>query len=188
MPSPLANETVSPTPAAPEAPRAPTLPSPFLDVASGQVPAVSVPPIVGSTYTEAQKFLVENFDKVLDAGIDYAELDGDISVFYNPKLLTEKEIKAAASSGKLPELAPPVDKLGAPPSAPAPAASPGAPAAAAQPANPAPGPLAGMTVTPSAGGPQIDRKVQSARLANTKAPKPDAPGAGPLPALQKRAL
>lgn len=189
----LSNETVSPTPAAPAPAPSPDagLPSPFVDVATGKVPAISVPPIVGSHYTDIQKYLVENFDTVLSAGLDFTELDGALSVFFNPKLLSEQDVWNAAKDGTLQKIAPVADKLGAPPGAPpapvaAPAGPQGAPPAAAPAQSSPAGALAGMTATPAGPAPG-NAAVRASRLANVK-PAPVGPGAGPLPALQKRAI
>lgn len=181
----LSNETVAPAAVGAPAPAA-DFPSPFLDVVQGVVPGVSISPIVDGTTDEVQEFAVQNFDKLTGAGLEYLELPDDVSVFYNPQSVSEKDILAASTDGSLAQLAPPAVQLGAPPGVPnsEPATS-GAPALAAQQAAPASGSLAGVSAAPVAtSGPG---GLETARLRNAAPPKPNTPG-GPIPVLQRRAV
>lgn len=188
----LADATVSPPEAAP-APAgtpAPAFPSPFLDVLEGKVPGVTVPPLQPGQENEVQNYAVEHFTDLAEV-LEYTELPDMRSVFYNPQLVNEKDIQAAAEQGTLDSIAPLAVELGAPPSAPqaAPAAQgvpQEGPAPAAAPQTAGPGPLAGMSVAP-AGGPPANRTLERARLRNAAPPPANTPG-GPIPVLQRRPM
>jgi hypothetical protein len=178
-----------PAPTAPAAPAAPEFPSPFLDVVQGSVLGVTIPAIEGQT-NELQEFVVQNFTQLQDAGLDYIELPDMQSVFFNPQVISEKDIQAAAEAGTLGQIAPLVEQLGAPPVIPTaePAPQEG-PAAAPPPANAGLGVLAGVGVAPAGASPgNTSKKLETTRLKNAAPPKPNTANAGPVPMLQRRAV
>jgi hypothetical protein len=158
------------TPAAPAAPQG--LPSPFADVASGALSAISLAPIQGEQPDPAQAFAVENFDGLANAGLDYHEIpETNESVIFNPDKITTKQIEEAYEAGNLHEIAPLVTDL-------VPVGGAAAPGAELAPGAPA-GPLQGAT----AGG----GALQGARLRNVAPAPKNAPN--PVPGvLAKRAL
>lgn len=189
----LSDAVASPAPAAPQAPAGPAgLPSPFADVVAGSVPAVSLAPIVGGRGDPTQEWVVGNFEALLGSGLEYAELPDAVSVFFNPKLTTAEDLKAADKAGKLAEIAPPAVEIGKPPAVPAPAApAPAQTPALAAPPTPIPAPsspsgaLSGATATPSAPN---AAKLAGIRARNAAPAKPNTPSGGPLGALSKRAV
>jgi hypothetical protein len=199
----LANAQALPSQAAPnsEAGEAPGIPSPFDDVAAGKIPAVTLAPIEGRQTDPAQEYIVQNFDKLPDLGLEYVELSKSHSVVFNPKETSAEELQAADKAGKLFDVAPLVRALGKDvvpklQLAPAPAPAAGAPlaASAAAPAGPAaqdtaPAPGASMPSAPLAtatasASPRVpsNRGMQAARLHNAAATSND-----PVSLLSKRA-
>lgn len=134
------------------------LPSPFLDVVQGKLPAVVLPPISKGTNPPPEvSFAVQNFDTLLKAGLDYYETKHSDTVLFNPKLLTEDQVKAAEKAGKLQELTKPVEAApalaeAAPAAAAAPVAAPAAVAAAPAPSKPAQRARLAALTPPSAKG------------------------------------
>lgn len=146
-------------PAAPAAqPAAPELPSPFADVAQGTVPAVSLAPIEGQKMDPAQQFVLDQFDALPAAGLDYHDIpETHISVIFNPGKVTIDDIEAAYKAGTLDQLAPQVRDLkpvGAAPAAPgnelaAPAPAQGALSGASAVANPGLGAARARNLAPA---------------------------------------
>jgi hypothetical protein len=173
----MANELAPDTPTA--------LPDPFDDIASGKMPAVSLPPIVGRNTTPQTEFVVSNFRNLEKFGLEYHDFPDDgISVIYNPKLTTLKDLDAAKASGNLFQLAPLVgapDPRAEPGLPPAEAITPpqGAPAdvpslASTNVPNTAAGALSSRNVPPN-------RKAQSASLQNQKQMQPKVAAPNPIP-------
>jgi hypothetical protein len=180
--APLAGAKVVPFEPGSAQPAAPAaLPAPFDAVAAGQLPAVSLPPIEGETVGPLAEFVISNLDTLLAAGLDYHETKDNLSVFFNPKVVTEEAIQKAEKEGTLLEIAPLADQAVSSP----PPAEAGAPSAAAAPAPTAPAaPLAGAQAQAA---PRSDRKLQTARIRNLKPAPAGAPN--PVPGqLAKRAL
>lgn len=176
MPNELANATVA-APAAAPAQQAPAIPSPFAEVVAGQIPAVSLPPIEGDQMDPAQQFVVENLDVLMQAGLDYHDTKDGLSVIFNPKVVSLDAIQKAEKDGTL-------DKVAVPATSSAPAEAPAEPASQAAPAA---GALAGAVVAPPAANAPIDRRLQQARIQNSR----PAPLAAPNPVpnqLGKRAV
>jgi hypothetical protein len=181
MANELAGMTVAdpsvPAPAPAEmAPAELEIPSPLADVVAGSIPGVTLPPIEGQP-TPLQEFVVANFQRLNESGLEYFELPDLSSVVYNPDVITEADLPAAAEDGSLAQITPLAADFG-PIAAPAPAA--GAPPAAVAAPPQASGALSGARVAP-------DRKLETARLKNA-AP---APRAAPNPVvgqLAKRAI
>lgn len=176
MPALLASETVAPAPSAPLAPDgapAPAaFPSPFSEVISGALPAVSLAPISDRKTDPAQEFVVSNLDELTAAGLDYHELKDNHSVLFNPAKITAAQLDEADKAGKLFEIAPLVHDL----------AAPGGAAEAPVSAPPGAGPLAGAT----AGAP-VNRALQTDRLAGLAPAPTGAPN--PVPGqLARRAI
>ena len=168
MPDTLSDASATPAAGGALAPEAaPALPSPLADISSGQVAAVSLPPITGGKTTPLDEFILSNFESLHVRGVDYYESsDGQHSVFFNPKMIKEPELEAADKAGTLFEIAPLLD-----PSQPQ-GAAPEAPQGAA-PAPAAPrGALSGATVAP-------DSALKSARLSNSAPAPQNAPNSVP---------
>lgn len=180
MANELASAQVSPQ-AAPQAepPAGSGFPSPLADVEAGSVPAISMAPIREGKMDEIQKFTVENFDAILQSGLEYHDLPDAHSVLFNPKLISIEQIEAADKAGKLFEVAPLAKGLGTPATAQAPSAE-AQPAPAASNA----GPLSGATVSAPV---PANKGLESARI---KASRPaPATGSNPVPnQLGRRAL
>lgn len=121
----LASATVAPQPVqqagtqlAPA--QAPQIPSPLAEVAQGAVPATLLPPVApGADLDPAQSFVVDNFDKLGDLGLDAVEAPDQSTVVFNSSMLDRKTVEKAAAEGTLQQLL-------APPAAAAPAANPAA--------------------------------------------------------------
>lgn len=69
----------------------------------GAPPAFRVPP--GEFYPSLEP-LVDNIDKVLEAGLDIMELPNGDSVVFNPAMIDKEEIALAAQTGKLEQMIP----------------------------------------------------------------------------------
>lgn len=177
----LSDATVSPAPA-PAAPAAEVLPSPLLDVQKGAVPGILLPPLEQGKETDLQNFVVDNFDKLTDWGLDYVELPDLTTAIYNSDKIKEPDVLKLAEEGKIAQVLPVADKIGAPVAPQTPQNSP-APAAAPQiqPSAPQGGVLAGASV-PS--GPNLTKP----RLAVMAPAKPNTPGQGPSDLVSRRAL
>lgn len=175
----MANELAGATVASPQpAPlaAAPSLPSPFADIASGAMPAITLAPIEDQKTDPAQEFTVANFDALAAAGIEYHEIpESSESVLFNPSKVTPEQINEAYAAGKLHELAPVVRDLAGVGTTVAPEGA-GAPTATQS------GPLAGAT----AGAP-TDGALKTARLRNVAPAPQNAPN--PVPGqLAKRSF
>ena len=186
----LSDASVQPPAAAPAAPDDndnSAVPDPLDDVAAGRMPAVTLPPIENRDITPQAEFVIQNFRDLGKFNLAYHEFpDQKLSVVYNPRLISEKQLAEAHAKKDLltvaPLVAPPRPAGGAPAPAAAPdqsAPAPGAgspPAAAAAPAAPL-----------SAARVPTNKRLQSARLQNQKSPGPDQPNS-PLSQLEKRAV
>jgi hypothetical protein len=69
----------------------------------GAPPAFRISP--GEIYPSLEP-LIDNIDKVLEAGLDVMELPNGDSVVYNPALIDKEEIALAAQTGKLEQMIP----------------------------------------------------------------------------------
>ncbi len=159
----LATASASPAPAAAAGGE---LPSPIADVVAGAVPGFALPPIEGGQPSPVQAFVVEQFQALQDLGLDYLELPDLTSVVFNPDVISEEDLQAAADAGTLPQIAPFATELGQPVAAPAPAGASEA------------GPLATATVTPAGAGNapvRTDKRLETARIKNVTPPKPATP-------------
>ena len=101
----------TPPPAAPAAaPQAPTpaqLPQPFSAVAAREMKAFARPPEPKThSLTPVSAFAAQNLDTILRAGIDAYEAKDKATVFFNPTLVTHKELQKLDAEGKLHEVAP----------------------------------------------------------------------------------
>jgi len=183
MPSLADIPVPSVAPAAPvqEAPpeaAAPTdtaLPTPFDAIAAGQLPGLQVPPVTkeAGALDPIQDFVVSNLHTLQASGLDFTDLPNDVTVVYNPEVVTTEAIAAAFKDGTLDQLIPSAQSLQEQ-AAPAPAG--GLAGVPAPTAGPAPGP-AGSTP------PGVNRQ----RLANVAPPVGLKPN--PLPnQLAKRAV
>lgn len=188
----LSDASVQPPAAAPAAPDDndnSAVPDPLDDVAAGRMPAVTLPPIENRDITPQAEFVIQNFRDLGKFNLAYHEFpDQKLSVVYNPRLISEKQLAEAHAKKDLLTVAPLVTPPGTPPR---PAG--GAPAPAAAPEQSAPGPGAGSppaaAAAPaaplSAAKVPTSRRLQSARLQNQKSPGPDQPNS-PLSQLEKR--
>jgi len=93
-------------------PEAAELPPPIPQVQSGDVPAVLVPPITRDMLNDPRvSSLIELFPKFGELGIDTYETKDLSTVLYNPKKVTEQELKKAEEEGTLGNLATPLQAL-----------------------------------------------------------------------------
>jgi hypothetical protein len=157
------------------APDSGTLPTPFDAIAAGQLPGLQVPPITkeAGALDPIQDFVVSNLHTLQASGLDFTDLPNDVTVVYNPSVVTTEAIAAAFSDGTLDQLIPSAQSLQEQ-AAPVPAGGLGGVPLPSS--GPAPGP-AGSTP------PGVNRQ----RLANVAAPVGVKPN--PIPnRLSKRAL
>lgn len=163
MANELASVTVAPA-AAPEAP-APTadLPEPVAAVASGQLPAIVVPPARPKSEPDpVYLFLVQNYDVLPEqAPVDFYETREAETILFNTQLLSQERLAQAEKDGTLAQLLTPVEAPAAAPSQTAEGTSI-APPAVQTPAQSAPrmpagaqNSLAGARVRNMQGGPKV---------------------------------
>jgi hypothetical protein len=134
MTPPLANaslsggEPVAPTNTPVEA----SLPAPLPDVVAGNIPAVLIPPVTEATLAEpVVDAIIKNFDRLPQMGLEAYELPDMSTVVFNPRFVTEDQIKEAQANGTIAQLAVPAAGSPEPAEAPAPAAAKQAPLAQA---------------------------------------------------------
>jgi len=147
----LASATVAPQPVeqagtqlAPV--QAPEIPSPLAEVAQGAIPAALLPPVAPEAGLDpAQSFIVDNFERLSELGLDAVEAPDQSTVVFNVSLVDRKTVEKAASEGTLQQLF--------------------APPAAAAPANPA---ATQIAQTRAAQRPEMP--VQSAPMVGPKVP------------------
>jgi pyruvate dehydrogenase E2 component (dihydrolipoamide acetyltransferase) len=215
MPAELASASAAPAPVSdtPNADPQSHIPDPLDDVAAGRQAAVSLPPITNRDLSPQAAFVVKNFNTLGNFNLAYHEYkDQGISVVFNPKLTSEAALDAAYKKKDLFAVAPlvhppatPDDGSSAPgaapqapaeapqASAPPPAASEAPAAPAAGPAAPAAAPAAPAEAPAAPAGPlseakvPTNRRMQSARLQNEKAPGANQPNPT-LGQLAKRAI
>lgn len=187
-------EAVAPAPAGP--PAAPEDDSAGLSPDLVQIPAmqallagspaaVSVP-IAGFEKTPEGKAIVSNKDSLLDAGVAfYTSLSGDLGVMFNRMFVSDAEIKAADSAGKLAEVAPPlanVNQMVGSAGGSHPLLGELPPSKGFQPGTPPPiTPLpdtGGGPITPASPAKKIQDKVLGAKMLATA---PGSPTSGPKP-------
>lgn len=176
-----------PLPLAPEAPPAEQLPSPFSNIAAGELPAVSFPPEKkGEASGPLSQYVQDNLPTLLAAGIDVFEAKDQHSVLFNPTLVSLEDLKKAEAAGTLLKVAPSIKTAKPAKTAPAAAAPLAAPA---QPAAAPTGPLAQQSLPPAPmnPAPKPNGKLQAAQLQNMKSPNA-ASAANPLDQLSKRAI
>lgn len=164
----LADATAAPAPASAFQP----IP-PFSDVIAGNLPAVSLPPIVGRKTDPLQEYLISNYDDMANSGLEMHETPDAFTVLFNPKLITAAAIDKADKEGRLQEVAPfAQDLLQQGGAAPAQQAAP--------PAAPAPAPAPALTASPAAPVAGTNKRLQGVRLDNlaklqTKSRAPNSP-------------
>jgi hypothetical protein len=176
---PLAEQQAAAAPA-----QSAPLPSPLDAVAAGQIPAISL-----SAFDEANplhEFLVQNFEALPQLGLDYADLEGEdnLSVVFNPKIISEEKLQEAHKAGQLDQIAPRGDATAEAAPAPSEAAA-AAPAEAV--AAPTEAPLASQDIS----APPANRALQNARTRNMQAinaPAVNKPTGGPAAAMARRAV
>jgi hypothetical protein len=111
-PAPLAapETPVQPAPVALNQPETAEFPPPLPQIASGEVPAVLVPPITPeSLEMPVVASIVENFGRMAELGIEFYEAADLSTVLYNPEKVTVESLKEAEANGTLGQLAVPLD-------------------------------------------------------------------------------
>ncbi|NBW10111.1 MAG: hypothetical protein EBR82_18995 [Caulobacteraceae bacterium] len=117
--SPLANTTVksgspaadmpladpSAVPAQIQEQAVPELPPAFAPVATGEVPAISLPPVdPNALLLPEQQFIVDNYEKLPALGLGAFEAQDSTTIIYNTSVLDESTLSQAEQEGRLPEL------------------------------------------------------------------------------------
>lgn len=88
-------------------------PAPISSLLSGEIPALTVPPVRGMSDDPAISFLQNNFTMLADqGGIDFLDTDDGSTVIFNPQVISRAEIEAAQAEGTLAQLAPPIGAAG----------------------------------------------------------------------------
>ena len=88
-------------------PSADSLPSPFSNVAAGDIPAISFPPEKpGEESGPLSMYAQQNLPTLLKAGLDVFESGDLYSVFFNPTRVSLEELKKADTRGELLDIAP----------------------------------------------------------------------------------
>lgn len=160
----------APAAASAAAPAPLTLPNPLDDVASGKLPGVRIPPL-GKTPDPLQRFAVDNFDKILQAGLDFHETKHEETILFNPSVVSRKQVEEAEHKGTLDKLFPDVKAADRIVAAPAPQAA--APAGGLSAVSP-PGTAAPTPIAAPAGGDKTPESISRARLATVQ-PKGKSP-------------
>lgn len=133
--TPVLSPLAAPEPAAAvNTPVEADLPPPLPQLAAGELPAVLVPPITPETEGDPTvQAVISNFGELGKLGIEYYEAADQSTVLYNPKVITEDQLKEAEANGTLAQIAPPIggsmepQAQGAPLAQTAPAGAPAAP-------------------------------------------------------------
>jgi hypothetical protein len=139
----LDNATLSASPAATQVlkdpepivpvnePTTATLPPPLPQIASGELPAVQVPPITDENSSDPLiSAVIANFGELGSMGIEYYEASDQSTVLYNPELITESDLQEADKMGTIGQIAQPIGgqpQGGAAPNQPSPLAQAGPP-------------------------------------------------------------
>ena len=203
--SPAAAAQPAPPPDAPAAPsapdaapaQAPQLPAALAAVQSGKVAAITLGEF--NSKDPLHEFVASNFSDLSKMGLDYMDLSGkgNLSVVFNPQLITEAKIDALHKDGKLQSVAPMADDKGleaAAPAQPAPAQAPAQDGAAAAPEAPPSDTTGGALANASAqvgAAPKPNRGLQDAQARNLQAvnaPPVNRPTGGPSAVLARRAI
>lgn len=88
-------------------PSADSLPSPFSNVAAGDIPAISFPPEKpGEESGPLSMYAQQNLPTLLKAGLDVFESGDLYSVFFNPTRVSLEDLKKADTRGDLLDIAP----------------------------------------------------------------------------------
>jgi hypothetical protein len=114
----------------------PPIPSPLDAVASGQAPAVALPPVEpNGQLLPAQEFVIENYAQLPQIGLAVFEAQDLSTVVYNPAMVDEASLMQADQEGTLAQLL-----SAATPMSPEQAAAPAVAAPPPPPVEPAPAP------------------------------------------------
>ena len=93
--------------------QAPQLPAPLDAVAAGQTPAAVLPPVQpNQPPDDAQQFVISNFDQLKTMGLAAFEAPDMSTVIFNPQMVDQKQIEAAAQNGTLEQLLAPPPQQG----------------------------------------------------------------------------
>jgi len=94
--------------------QAPEIPSPLAEVTQGVVPAALLAPVEPDAALDpAQSFLIDNFEKLAELGLDVYEAPDLSTVVFNTSLVDRKAVEAAAAGGTLQQLLTPPAQAGA---------------------------------------------------------------------------
>ncbi len=85
--------------------QAPQLPAPLDAVAAGQTPAAVLPPVQpNQPPDDVQEFVISNFDNLATLGLAAFEAPDMSTVIFNPQMVDQKQLEAAAKAGTLDQL------------------------------------------------------------------------------------